>query len=126
MNKVRRSGPPSISANGARFSASSTRCKILPPSATRTTENPPHRALGVHGDAVRAQVADEHAPAGQPAVAVDAERGQPARERLGDDQRPAVRGDDHAVGELDVIGELAQVPVRRDELDVAWLGRRAS
>ena len=50
---------------------------------------------------------------------------QPARERLGDDQRPAVRGDDHAVGELDVARDLAQLPVRRDELDVAGLGRRA-
>src|ERR1700733_14133585 len=41
MKSVRRSGPPSISANGARFSWSSTRCRILPPSATRATENPP-------------------------------------------------------------------------------------
>jgi len=51
-------------------------------------------------------------------------RGEPARERFGDDQRPAVRGDDHAVGELDVIGDLTQFPVRRDELDAARLGWR--
>jgi hypothetical protein len=32
MNRVRRSGPPSINANGARFSRSSTRCRTSPPS----------------------------------------------------------------------------------------------
>ena len=81
MNRVRRSGPPSISANGARFSASSTRCKIRAALGDADDREParghPHRALGVHGDAVRAQAVGEHAPAGQPAVAVDAERGQP-------------------------------------------------
>ena len=85
----------------------------------------PHRAFGVHADAVGPQTLGEHPPPRQPAVAVDVERGEPARERLGDDQRPAVRSDDHAVGELDVAGDLAQLPVRRDELDIARLGRRA-
>ena len=49
-----------------------------------------------------------------------------ARERLGDNQRPAVRGDDHAIGELDVARDLAQLAVRRDHLDVARLGRAAA
>jgi hypothetical protein len=40
----------------------------------------------------------EHPPPRQPAVAVDAERGEPARERLGDDQRPAVRSDAKPLG----------------------------
>jgi hypothetical protein len=39
VNRVRRSGPPSINANGARFSRSSTRCRTLPPAATRTSQN---------------------------------------------------------------------------------------
>jgi hypothetical protein len=41
MNRVRRSGPPSINANSARFWRSSTRCRTSPPSATRTIEYPP-------------------------------------------------------------------------------------
>ena len=83
----------------------------------------PDRALGVQADPVRSQVRGEHAPAGQPAVGVDVERGELASERLGDDQRPVVRGDDHAVGEGNVTGDLAQLPVGREELDVAGRGR---
>jgi hypothetical protein len=45
--------------------------------------------------------------------------GELAGERLGDDQCLVVRGDDHAVGELDVAGDLAQLAVWGDELDVA-------
>ena len=83
----------------------------------------PDRALGVQADPVGTQVLGEHAPAGQPAVGGDVERGEPAGERLGDDQRPVVRGDDHAVGEGDVTGDLPQLPVGREELDVAGRGR---
>jgi len=111
MNRVRRSGPPSISANGARFSRSSTRCRTSPPSATRTIEYPPvgdpDRAFGVEADAVGAEAVGEDSPVGSSSVCVDIERGEPAGERLGDDQRPVVGRDDHAVGELDVGGDLA-------------------
>jgi hypothetical protein len=85
----------------------------------------PDRAFGVHADSVGAEARGEHPSSRQPAVGVDVERGEPARERLGDDQRPAVRSDDHAVRELDVAGDLAHPPVGRDELDVARRGRRA-
>jgi hypothetical protein len=50
----------------------------------------PDRTLGVQADAVRAEAVGEDPPVGQPSVGVDIERGQPARERLGDDQRPVI------------------------------------
>jgi len=85
----------------------------------------PDRAVGVQADAVWPEPLGEHPPPRQSTVGVDVERGEPARERLGDDQRPAVGGDDHAVGELDVASDLTQLPARRNQLDVARLGRLA-
>src|SRR5580693_3766589 len=82
----------------------------------------PDRAFGVGTDAVRAESLGEDPPVGQPAVRVDVERGEPAGEGLGDDQRPVVGRNDHAVRELDVVRNLAQVAVGREELDVAGLG----
>jgi hypothetical protein len=67
----------------------------------------PDRAFGVEADAVGAEAVGEDSPVGSPSVCVDIERGEPAGERLGDDQRPVVGRDDHAVGELDVVGDLA-------------------
>ena len=51
----------------------------------------------------------------------DVERGQPSGERLGDDQGGAVGRHDHAVGEVDVAGDLAGGPVRCDKVDPAGL-----
>jgi tellurite resistance protein TerC len=85
----------------------------------------PDRALGVQGDAVRrgvAQVGPHPAPR-QPAVGPYVERGEPPGVRLGDDQRPAVRGDRHPVGERDVVRYPARGPVRGDQGDDPGGGR---
>ena len=67
----------------------------------------PDRAFGVEADAVRGETAGEDPPVGQAPVGVDVERGERSGERLGDDQRPVIGRDDHAIGELDVAGDLA-------------------
>jgi hypothetical protein len=56
---------------------------------------------------VRGESFGEDPAVGQAPVGVDAERGERSGERLGDDQRPVIGRDDHAVGELDVAGDLA-------------------
>src|SRR5262249_3703606 len=61
--------------------------------------------------------------AGQAPAGVNIERGEPPGEGFGDDQRASVWGDDHAVGKLDVVCDLANFPVAGEELDVAGLGR---
>jgi hypothetical protein len=50
----------------------------------------PDRALGVEAGAVRSDSPREDPPAGQPSASVDVERGEPAGEGLGDNQRPVV------------------------------------
>src|SRR5262252_8831984 len=83
----------------------------------------PDRAFGVETDSVRAEAVGEDSPVRQSSVGVDVERGETSGEGFGDDQRPVVGGDDHAVGELDVARDLAPFAVRRAALDVAALGR---
>ena len=128
INRVRRSGPPSISANGARFSSSPTRCRTVPPSATRATENP---AVATHtAPSASMQMpsgprpsANTRRPDSPPSASMSNAVSRPAN----DSEMISVRPSgvmSHAVGELDVVGDLAQLPVRRDELDVARLGRR--
>ena len=87
MNRVRRAGPPSVNANGARFSRSSTRCRTSPPSATRAIEYPPRRdpdrAFGVEADAVRAEaVGETRRPDSPPSASISnavSPRPRPAR-----------------------------------------------
>jgi len=110
MNSVRRSPPPSIIANGApvlaELGALQDVAALGDPDNRVPGGGDPDRALGVEADAVGAEMIGEHAPVRQPAVRADVERGEPARERLGNDQRPVVGCDDHAVRELDVVGDL--------------------
>ena len=56
----------------------------------------------------------------------DVEGRQPAGEGLRDHQGRAVGGDHHAVGELDVAGDVAGRAVRLDQPDPAGLGRAAA
>ena len=83
----------------------------------------PDSALRVEADAVRADAVGPHPPIRQAAVRGDVERGEAAGERLGDDQRRVVGRDDHAVGELDAVRDLAGRAVRGDQRDDPGLGR---
>ena len=76
-------------------------------------------------DAVRADAVGPHPPVRQAAVGGDVEGGEAAGEGLGDDQRGVVGRDDHAVGELDAVGDLAGRAVRCDQGDDARLRRLA-
>ncbi|KAJ8578275.1 hypothetical protein ON010_g934 [Phytophthora cinnamomi] len=52
-----------------------------------------------------------HAAVSERAVLVDGEGGEPPGQRLAHDERPAVRGDDHPVGQQQVGGLHAHLPV---------------
>src|SRR5439155_20657752 len=81
----------------------------------------PDRAFGVETDAVRDAVAEvgPHAPVGQAAVRGDVEGGEPLGVGLGDDQRSVVGCDEHAVGEREVVCDLASGAVGGDQGDDA-------
>src|SRR5437899_2981264 len=68
----------------------------------------PDGALRVHADAITtlAELGPD-APVRQAAIRGDIEGREPGLERLGNDQRLVVGRDDHPVGEVDVIGHLA-------------------
>ena len=137
MNSVRRSGPPRAQAKPAR--SSSIRCRISPPSPdsdalafgvvvapgvrTGVGRVRPDCAIGVEADAVGADAVGPDAAVRQAAVGGDVEGGEAAGEGLGDDQRRVVGRDRHAVGELDLVGDLADHAIRGDQRDEP--GRRA-
>ena len=76
----------------------------------------PDAAGGVEADAVgqvRAQVGP-HPRVGQRAVAVEVVGRQALAERLGDHERAAAVGDDHAVGEEQLLGDHPRVAVGLD------------
>ena len=127
--RVRPSSPPRTQAK-----APSVPVDILwstrPPQATRSTSlcsgvSDPHRAFGVEADPVRhpcPEVGEEPAPV-QGALVIDLEHGEPAGRRLGDDQLPAVAGDDRSVGKAEAIGDNPSRAARVDQHEVAsgWL-----
>ena len=77
----------------------------------------PDRAVGVHADAVGADVLGPDTPVREAAVVGDVERRQPRGERLRDDQRRVVGRHHHAVGEGDVLRHPACRSVRGDQRD---------
>src|SRR5215831_15891987 len=79
----------------------------------------PGGALGVHADSVRVVAGRlrPYPPVAEAAVPADVVGGEAVPVRLGNDQRRAVLGDRHAVGEREVIGYLDDVAPRRDERD---------
>src|SRR5690606_33380906 len=83
----------------------------------------PDGALGVDADAVRIATGEigPRPPVAQVAVVGDVEGGEPAAERLGDDQRRVVGRHRHAVREGEAVGDLTRRGVtratRRDEGD---------
>jgi hypothetical protein len=116
---VFRPGPPSMHAKG--MPSSSIRSSSSPPSPTRTqapaSEPVPDRAVGVDADAVRCDAAGPDAAVRQAAVGADVERGEGSGKGLGDDERGAVRRDDHAVGERDPFCDPTDGAVGRDQRD---------
>ena len=129
MNRVRRSGPPSASAN--RAGSRRSRCVGVlrhPRRRGRPRSLPSRpRPRPRHRDRCRPARDLRRTPGGWTVlVRFEVERGQASGERLGDDQRPVVRRDDHAVRELDVARDLADGAVRPDELDVAGFRRLAA
>ena len=85
----------------------------------------PDPAVGVQRDAVgrAVQPVGEDPPVGQRTVGADGECGQPPADRLGDDERRSVGRDDHAVGEVEVVGHDGDGVVGVDPRDDATLER---
>ena len=122
MNRVALSGPPSAQAKQPR--SSSIRLQDL--AAFADAHAPlvrhvrvPDGVLRVGTDAVRYPVAElgPHPPVRQASVGRDVERREPLGIGLGDDQRPIVGHDEHAVREGQAVGDLASRAVRGDERD---------
>ena len=88
----------------------------------------PYAAVGVQADAVGRPVESvgEEPAIAQRSVGADGERRQPSTDRLGDDQRGAVRRDHHSVGEVEVLGDDGDRVVGIDPRDHAALTRLGS
>src|SRR5665213_1555817 len=90
---------------------------------SQVTGAAPDGTFGVDADAVGSDVVRPDTSVGQSAVGGDRERGQAPLHRFGNDKGRAVRGDDHAVGEVDVVGYLADGAVGRNQGDDSrWWG----
>ena len=77
----------------------------------------PDSALGIDTDPVWviARSLGPHPPVAEATVRADVVRREPVGVRLSDDQRSAVRGDRHPVGERDVSGDLTDLAIWRGE-----------
>ena len=118
MNSVLLSGPPSMHAKGpVEIDPLQHLTAFTDPHAGIGPRRGPHRAVGIEADTVRPKARGPDAAVRQAAVGRDVERRQLAGEGLGDDQGGIVGCDDHAVGELDAVGHLANRAVGGDQRD---------
>jgi hypothetical protein len=81
----------------------------------------PDSAVGIHVDPIRvvARRLRPNPPVVEAAVPADVEGREPVGVRLGNDQRPTVRGDRHPVREREAVGDQTDMTFRRDDYDEA-------